>query len=51
MLLVIGGGVHELDVSLVVFALLDGSFVFLDVGPFILFLVFPFFWVLWLIYD
>jgi hypothetical protein len=35
------------------FALLGGSFVFLDVGPFILFLVFPlfFFGVLWFIYD
>jgi hypothetical protein len=28
-------------------ALLGGSFVFLDVGPSILFLVFPLFWVLW----
>jgi hypothetical protein len=33
------------------FALLGGSFVFLDVGPSILFLVFPLFWVLWFIYD
>jgi hypothetical protein len=32
------------------FALLGGSFVFLDAGPSILFLVFPsLFWVLWLI--
>jgi hypothetical protein len=34
------------------FALLGGgSFVLLDVGPSILFLVFPLFWVLWLIYS
>jgi hypothetical protein len=32
------------------FALLGGSFVFFEVGPSILFLVFPLFWVLWLIY-
>jgi hypothetical protein len=34
------------------FTLLGGSFVFLDVGPSILFFVFPFylFWVLWLVY-
>ncbi len=31
------------------FALLVGSFIFLDVGPFILFLVFPLFWVFWFI--
>jgi hypothetical protein len=34
------------------FALLGGSFVFFEVGPSILFLVFfPLFWVLWLIYS
>jgi hypothetical protein len=33
------------------FALLGGSFVFLDVGPSILFVVLPFFWVLWFIHD
>ncbi len=33
------------------FTLLGGSFVFLDVGPSILFLVFIFFGVLWFIYD
>jgi hypothetical protein len=35
------------------FAVLGGSFVFFDVGPFILLLVFSllFFWVLWFIYD
>jgi len=33
------------------FALLGGSFVFLDVGPSILFLVPPLSWVLWLIYG
>ncbi len=33
------------------FALIGGSFVFLNVGPFIVFLVFPFFWMLWFIYD
>ncbi len=34
------------------FVLLGGSFVFLNVGPSTLFLVFPlFFWVLWFIYD
>jgi hypothetical protein len=35
------------------FAFLGGSFLFLDVGPSILFLVFPLFlfWVLWLIYG
>jgi len=34
------------------FALIGGSFVFLNVGPSILFLVFPFFiWMLWFIYD
>jgi hypothetical protein len=32
------------------FAFLGGSFVFLDVGPMILFFVFPLFWVLWFIY-
>ncbi len=42
MLLATGGGVRELDVPLW-FALLGGSFVFLDMGPSILFLVFPFF--------
>jgi hypothetical protein len=31
--------------------LLGGSFVYLDVGPSIMFLVFPFFWVLWFICD
>jgi hypothetical protein len=35
----------------IAFALLGGYFVFLDVGPSILFLVFPLFWVLWFIYD
>jgi hypothetical protein len=38
--------VWELDVALWL-ALFGGSFVFLDVGPSILFLVFPLFWVLW----
>jgi hypothetical protein len=33
------------------FALLGGSFVFLDVGPSIMFLIFPVFLVLWFIYD
>jgi hypothetical protein len=33
------------------FALLGHSFVFLDVGPSILFLVFSLFWLLWFIYD
>jgi hypothetical protein len=33
------------------FALLGGSFVFLDVGPSILFLVFPIFGVLWFSFD
>jgi len=33
------------------FALLGGSFVFLDMGPSNLFLVFLPFWVLWFIYD
>jgi len=33
------------------FALLGGSFVFMDLGSSILFLVFPLFWVLWFIYD
>jgi hypothetical protein len=36
------------------FALIGGSFVFLDVSPSNLFLVFPlffFFWMLWFIYD
>jgi len=33
------------------FTLLGGSFVFLDVGLAIVFLAFPFFWVLWFIYD
>ncbi len=32
------------------FALLGGSFVFLDVGPSLLFLVLSLSWVLWLIY-
>jgi hypothetical protein len=32
-------------------ALLGGSFVFLDMGPSVLFFVFPYFWVLWLIYG
>ncbi len=31
--------------------LLGGSFVFLDVGPSILFLVFPLFWLLWFLFD
>jgi hypothetical protein len=31
--------------------LLAGTFIFLDVGPSILSLVFPLFWVLWFIYD
>ncbi len=42
MLLVIGGELKNLIFPLQ-FAFLDGSFVFLDVGPFILFLVFPLF--------
>jgi hypothetical protein len=33
------------------FTFLGGSFVFLHMGPSILFLVFPLFWVLWFIYD
>jgi hypothetical protein len=33
------------------FALLGGSFIFLDMSPSILFFVFPFFWVLWFIHD
>jgi hypothetical protein len=33
------------------FAFFGGYFVFLDVGPSILFLVFPLFWVIWFIYD
>ncbi len=33
------------------FALLGGSFVYLDVGPSTLFLVFTLFWVLWFIFD
>jgi len=33
------------------FTLLGGSFVFLDMGPSILFLVFPLLWVLWFIYK
>ncbi len=33
------------------FVLLGGSFIFLDEGPSILYLVFPLFWVLWFIYD
>jgi hypothetical protein len=33
------------------FTLLGDSFVFLDVGPSISFLVFPLFWVLWFIFD
>ncbi len=33
------------------FALLGGSFVFLDVSPFILFFVFFLFWVLWFIFN
>jgi hypothetical protein len=46
------GGVSKLDVPFVV-ALLGGSFVFLDVGPSILFVVFSFlfFGMLWLIYG
>jgi hypothetical protein len=32
------------------FTLSGGSFVFLDLGPFSLFLVFPLFWVLWFIF-
>jgi hypothetical protein len=43
-------GVGELDVPLVG-ALIGGLFVFLDIGISILFLVFPFFWVLCLIYG
>ncbi len=33
------------------FALLSGSFLFLDVGPSILFVVLPRFWVLWFMFD
>jgi hypothetical protein len=33
------------------FGLLGGSFVFLHVGPSILFLVFPLIWVLWFLFD
>jgi hypothetical protein len=33
------------------FALLGGSFIFWDMGPSSLYLVFPLFWVLWFIYD
>jgi len=33
------------------FVLLGGSFAFLDMGPFILFLVFPIFLVFWFIYG
>jgi hypothetical protein len=32
-------------------ALLGGSFVFLDMGPSILFLVFRLLWVLWFLFD
>jgi hypothetical protein len=32
-------------------ALLSGSFVFLDMGPSILFLVFRLLWVLWFLFD
>jgi hypothetical protein len=44
------GGEWKLQVPLQ-FALLGGSFVFLDVGPSILFLIFPLFRVLWIIYN
>jgi hypothetical protein len=44
-----GGGVQEPDVPLVVRPLRWFFFVFLDVGPSILFFVFPLFGVLWLI--
>jgi hypothetical protein len=49
MLLMIGG-VQELEMFPLWFVLLGGSFVFLDMDFSILFHVFPFFWVLWLIY-
>jgi hypothetical protein len=50
MLLVTKRGFKNL-VLLLWFVLLCGSFVFLNVGPSILFLVFSLFWVLWFIYD
>jgi len=43
-------GVWELDVPLW-FALLGGSFVFLNMRCPILFLLFPLFWVLWFLFD